>query len=375
MKTGERQRWMQETIAALYDGVLDETAWQSALAAIAKAVGGQGPYLASFVPATGAVLRDSVPGYDPSVMKQFREHWATKDIRLPAGRSVARDALVTEAMILPRGAWERSEIFNEFMFKEDMAWFLACWLHKGPTKLTSLSIQATHDRGPFGRGDIETLQPVIPHVRRALEIKDQLQARQVRIDALKESFERAPFGVVVLDAKGYVADLTRSAQSVLEAARVLQREPGPRFTFTNPLGHQLAQMMTSGMTAGGMDDGVLHVERLGRPPITLVLAPVGAATETWLDERPRWIVFVFDPERETRVSIETLRRDLSLTRREAQVVGLLAGGASLERIAQVLKVSVETARAHLKGAFAKTGCHTQAELVRRIALGPASCGN
>jgi DNA-binding CsgD family transcriptional regulator len=372
---GDRGNRIQEIIADLYDGVLHEAAWHRALTSIAQLVGGQGPYLATFVPTTGAVLHDALHGYDADVVRQFREHWATKDIRVSAGQSVPLERLVTGAMLLPKGLWERSEICNEFLHDEDMGWFLACWVHKSSSRITCLSVQATHERGRFGHDDIDALQLLVSHVRRSLDIKEQLQVRQVRADAIKEALQRAPFGVVVLDADGYVLDITQAAQAVLETARLLKRESGRRFLFADPLACQLRELRMSGMKTGHVVDGVLHARRPnGQQPITLIITPAGQSTELWLGEQPRWFVFVFDPLRPVRLSIETLRHDLCLTRREAEVVALLTNGQSLAQTARSLKISAETARGHLKAVFTKTGCHSQAEIVRRIALGPAAQG-
>ena len=66
--TGKSNRAAGQTdrdaiISDLYDGVMDEVAWRRALAGIARSVGGEGPSLLSFNPATGQCLRSEAPGY------------------------------------------------------------------------------------------------------------------------------------------------------------------------------------------------------------------------------------------------------------------------------------------------------------------------
>jgi PAS domain S-box-containing protein len=53
-----------------------------------------------------------------------------------------------------------------------------------------------------------------------------------------------------------------------------------------------------------------------------------------------------------------------LSDREASVLRLLRKGLRLRSIAQMLGISVETARRHVKAMFRKTGVHSQEELVR-----------
>ena len=47
-------------------------------------------------------------------------------------------------------------------------------------------------------------------------------------------------------------------------------------------------------------------------------------------------------------------------------------GYNLSEAATHLKVSVHTARSQLKSVFRKTGLHSQSDLVRRVALSPAT---
>jgi DNA-binding CsgD family transcriptional regulator len=64
--------------------------------------------------------------------------------------------------------------------------------------------------------------------------------------------------------------------------------------------------------------------------------------------------------------------ELGISPREAELAALLAGGLGLRRIAQRLRISVHTARTHLKAIYGKTGIGSQAELVQRIGAGAAA---
>jgi DNA-binding CsgD family transcriptional regulator len=55
-----------------------------------------------------------------------------------------------------------------------------------------------------------------------------------------------------------------------------------------------------------------------------------------------------------------------LTRREREVVRLVALGSGTRSIAADLSVSPETVRTHVRNAMAKTGAHTRAELVAHV---------
>lgn len=68
----------------------------------------------------------------------------------------------------------------------------------------------------------------------------------------------------------------------------------------------------------------------------------------------------------------------TLTARERRTLRLLAAGASNREIADVLDISVNTARTHTQNVYTKLGCHNRLEIVRfaaRFGLLPPGRGN
>ena len=62
-----------------------------------------------------------------------------------------------------------------------------------------------------------------------------------------------------------------------------------------------------------------------------------------------------------------MRTAFRLTEAEARLATQLALGESLEKVADRFGIGKETARSQLRGIFAKTGVHRQAELVAVLA--------
>jgi DNA-binding NarL/FixJ family response regulator len=62
-----------------------------------------------------------------------------------------------------------------------------------------------------------------------------------------------------------------------------------------------------------------------------------------------------------------LRQVARLTRRERQVLGLLAGGADNDGIAQALVISPETARTHVQHVLTKLGMHSRLAVAAFVA--------
>jgi DNA-binding CsgD family transcriptional regulator len=246
-------------------------------------------------------------------------------------------------------------------------------LHKGPDKVVALSFQATCHRGPFDESDAQCIKRLVPHVSRALEIRDRLETQQIRANTLSSAIEGLQFGLFVLDNKGCILDASGLAQELLRREPAIRREKDHTLWLREPAGSQLRDLVRKNEPSKGNSGGVFNVPRVGGlQNLSVLVAPMPAVPATWTGADPRWLVFVFDPERRAEPAAAIISRDLGISEREAEIAALLAIGCDLSRISQRLGISVHTARSHLKHIFGKTGIQSQSDLIRRILTSPAA---
>jgi len=81
-------------------------------------------------------------------------------------------------------------------------------------------------------------------------------------------------------------------------------------------------------------------------------------------QRPAVAVFVRDSEGKTQPPVKLAQQLFQLTPAETMLAIQLANGMSLEEAAEALNIRRNTARAHLRSIFSKTGVRRQMELVR-----------
>jgi DNA-binding CsgD family transcriptional regulator len=116
--------------------------------------------------------------------------------------------------------------------------------------------------------------------------------------------------------------------------------------------------------------GFLSVSRpSGRRAFNVMVTPLLAAPAGSIVPDAVVALFVSDPDAGRISEGEVLAKLYALTHSEAELVRLLALGHSLEEAASKRGVSMNTARSHLKHAFAKTGTSRQGELVRLVITG------
>jgi DNA-binding CsgD family transcriptional regulator len=363
---------VDQIIDDLYAGTLDRSAWDRALVGIADRIGSVGALLFSVNPTAQVVLRDEIYRFDPSQMREYRQHWIAKDIRLSAAMCVPVGEPMFERKLDLKQSWESSEIYNEFLVRNDVPHSLGTWLHMAPDKIVSLSFQGSCRRGPFDERDASQIRTLVPHLRRALEIRDRLEAQQIRAETLSSAVEGLQFGLLVLDQRGCILEVNGLGQDLLRNEPAIRRERDHSLWLCEPAGAQLRALLRTDGSSSGHSGGVFHVPRgAPRQGLSVLVAPMPSVPFSWTSVEPRWLVFIFDPERRVAPSVDVVRRDLGISEREAEIASLLALGFDLSRISRRLGISIHTARSHLKHIFEKTGARSQGELMRRILASPA----
>ena len=111
--------------------------------------------------------------------------------------------------------------------------------------------------------------------------------------------------------------------------------------------------------------GSMSVRRSDRLPLVVHVHPISPRRMDFGVERIAAMLVVRDPDL-VRFDAKAVGRVLGLTPAESRVAVLLAGGMSVREIARHLHRSENTVRWTLNNAFAKTGGHSQTDLVRLV---------
>lgn len=227
-----------------------------------------------------------------------------------------------------------------------------------------VSIQGSHARGAFDAHDRRLYERVLPHLARALLIKQRLDEQAARSDMLADAFDRTTLGVLLLDTAGRVLHASAIAREMLAAGDGLALREGALWCTSS----RSRQRLSAGLRSADASGNALTVslERSPRPPYTMHLFRPRGTSAHRLPVAVAWVAIVVDPVRMASAPAERLQRMLGCTPAEAAVVSRLLAGDSLATAAQTLGRSLETARSQLKAVFRKSGCRTQADLIRTV---------
>lgn len=189
---------------------------------------------------------------------------------------------------------------------------------------------------------------------------------------LAQSVDQAQLAVVVLNTDGEVVEMTRSARTLLsQEDGLVVRANGLRAAVgTEQL--TLCALLDEAMRVGDRtaqeesgEGAMLITRRAPRRPLQVVVTPVRAG-ELSIEMQGAVMVFLCDPEAVPLSRAPVMRRLYGLTPTEGRLADELAAGTELQTAAQHMRLTVHTARFHLKSIFRKTGVNRQNELVRLV---------
>jgi DNA-binding CsgD family transcriptional regulator len=206
-----------------------------------------------------------------------------------------------------------------------------------------VGIAMNRARRSFSERDREVLDTLRPHMTQAWRHVQARGRAQEMVHALEEGLETAGGAVVVLDTRCRLVHAGGPARDLLEAY----------FGVRDGLPRELALWVTG---TPGARPLVVDGPR-GRLVVRLLQAVL-------VDRQP---VLLLEESRRLLPSAEALR-GLGLTRREAEVLQLVAMGKDNGELAGELGISVATVRKHLERIYAKLGVKSRVAAAAR-ALG------
>lgn len=235
---------------------------------------------------------------------------------------------------------------------------------------TIFTVQQTPQR-PVSTDDKSRLAIVADHVGRSVEISRRLGTLDQVSQSYRDTLDRLSDGIIWLDRLGRVQRMNRVAGALVARAdglRVRHGELHASFAAET----QALQRQIKAAIDGGAANAAAGAQRLAltRPSdlqrLAVLLAPLARRRLAFPADGPAVLVMVSNPDKEAGVTPSDLMRLFDLTRAEAKLAAAIVAGRSLQEHARQRVVAVSTARWHLKHVLAKTGAHSQAELVALV---------
>lgn len=231
----------------------------------------------------------------------------------------------------------------------------------------------------FDAEETALLDIVVEQVRRGVALSQRISANEIERALYSSVMNKLSVGVVVLDLAGHVMNCSTKAEETLSARDGLQIQAG-RLRATNASeDRELQAAIKAAILAatGGAAPaarGLALTKLSGNRTLGVIVQPAPDVKPARNGAAPTIAIYIRDPEANADVESDLVRQLFDLTPAEAAVARRLTAGLSLEDAATSLDISRNTARAHLRSIFSKSGITRQTELVRMLLNSAAVLG-
>lgn len=174
-------------------------------------------------------------------------------------------------------------------------------------------------------------------------------------------------GILVLDGEGRWLLANRTARCLLQETRrgagrtMVDREAGGMQSVPAALAEAAAASRASRAPSS---QRLRLLSSAGSAEWTLGCIPLMEPSTR--DRATAWILLLLHPSATVPPDPRLLRQLYGLTAAEARLSARLAGGVNLQEAARASRISIHTARMHLRQLFKKTGTASQCELLQRL---------
>ena len=343
----------------LLDAAIDPSRWGGAMDAIAQYAG-----------ATGALLlpiKGRMPGTPHSrgisegLDEYFRDGWHERDERVrgvPVGRA---KGIFTDQDFASADELRTSDYYQGLLAKHKCNWSAAINFVDADDEWC-LIIQRGDDKGFFdAREQADLVRFGSTMNQAAMLARNMSYASAI---GMLDAYQALDYASFLLDAKGYVVRHNAKAKQLLGNGLDLSNR-ALRCIYPNDslaLNRAIAASIGSLVSKPNI---VVAKRPLLRPLIIQSIRLTGLAGAVFSPART--MLVVSDPGGPiTPTPVDYAQKAFGLTLAEGRLIGHLEKGLSLAMAAEMMNVTIETARSHLKRVFDKTDTGRQTDLLMLI---------
>jgi DNA-binding CsgD family transcriptional regulator len=350
-------------IERVYAAALDGRCWQPLAPEIARSFDSTSTTL--MVQEAGAPQILAMTENVSTGLNAYRQYYWNRDVWIEGGKKLGISQVGASQDLLPDTEFEETEFYRDWCRHMDVFYVVGSVFRVGHNNLGVLGIHRPRAAGTYQDEDKSLVARFLPHIQRALQIRNRLgQAALVQGVSL-EALHRSETAIVVVAANGHLIFANSQAEELfLDGGLCVQQ--GRLATSIPSDTVRLLALIRSASDLGEASNkpgGIMAVRRSSRLPLTLLVAPFRLEWTGMV--KPGAIVFIRDPNRSIS-AVSALQALFQLTPAEARIAQALANGKSLAEIAREQRAHLQTVRKQLKAVFGKTGTNRQAQCVAAI---------
>ncbi|WP_020653303.1 PAS domain-containing protein [Massilia niastensis] len=365
-------------LGAIYDTAQDTDSWSACLEQVRKEFSGN--YCSLIVRrASGADL-----GYVISAAGDMRVLSSQHPmVGLSPFSCIRPERVVTTSDLLSPDEWRSSVYYREWCEPHGVFHVMAVDIDLPGIGTYGFRVTRPEQAPPFSMADRSLCEHLIPHLRRALTLYAAVNHDRQVDSMYRHAMGQLMVAVFVLDENGVILERNAMANDIValgDGISISSQKLCATYPADNRKLYQMIQkVLSQGSQGEAGKTAMVEAMSLSRPSGRVAWGVVAQAIHSteWTEgkRRPSVAVFMRDAESRSEPPARLAQQLFQLTPAETSLAIQLANGLSLDEASEVLNIRRNTARAHLRSIFSKTGVRRQTELVRIFLNSVALLGN
>lgn len=316
-------------------------------------------------------------GRDETLIDKYKEYFIKINPYLNIIKEIPYSIFSSTNLIDEKSLIE-TEYYNDWLLPQKIHFNIGAILFRDSARLALVDMQRPLKAGPFGTNELDQINIIEPHLKRALVINQKFWDLLANPSAATTVLDNLEIGVIFLDEKAHPVYLNRKAEDLTKSGEgVVVRSDGLSAKYpeqAKSLKLLIHESVQTGLGKGLSPGGVLRVGNLPEDPHQVLITPFRTEKNDLglTGFRICAAVFISSPHQPHAVSVETLKTMFELTSAEARLVSELANGLTLEEISDNFEISKNTARDQLKSIFSKVNTRRQTDLINLVRTSPSA---
>jgi DNA-binding CsgD family transcriptional regulator len=370
------QKKLSTLVSLVYDAAIDPSCWPVFLQEMISVCRGNGATIFFQDLSSQDGDMSLAYGLDPDLLKQYVEYYCYKNIWMIQAENLITEGIVlTSEMMAPRDVLMKSEFFHDFLRKLNVSYqFGGNILMQGPIT-SNISITRPEHVGPYDQSDINFLNSMMPHLKRALQVHQRIGIVQGSNDAALNALENLAIGILLLDDQGHATFVNQHACAIINQSDGLFLKS----SFLNALNEQenanLSKLITNAARTSSQKGlhpgGQLLISRSSKKsPYGVIVSPIKREVFASGAQSSAVLIFIKDPDTDVPILEKNLQKLYGLSKSEVKLVRLLLKANDLRDAADKLGITYNTAHTQMANIFVKTGTSRQSELICVLSIPP-----
>ena len=366
-------------LGQIYQGPMEQVPWGKALELIRRHLRANYVTLILRSPAAdrqGLMVNASEHGTTQPGEVSYNNYFYSLDpfVGLPSDRVVTIDEHLGQA------AWCGSELYQQFLHPLGIRFVLGADLRTDDGVECRFRVSRKMDAPDFSQAEKALCTALLPHLKRAVDLHSRIDVVESERNVCASAINRMLVGMVMIDEAGAIIRTNAAADEILAARDGIRIAMGALEVSYGQENRRFQRLLRQSMiahrsTATAGAEAMSITRPSGKARLGLLIRTIPLSE--WSEDnrrRPACAIFIRDPERKSQASRDMVRQLFDFTPAETELALQLANGLTLDESAEELGISKNTARAHLRAIFSKTGVTRQAKLVRMLLGSVVSLG-